>query len=77
MSRRMTSEEARAFAARWALVAEAEEEELRATPLERKFAQLAALMASARALGWETHTPEEIDEVRARWNRLAKVYRGA
>lgn len=71
----MTKEEARAFAARWAQVAEAERDELRATPIERKFAQLAVLMESARALGWATTDPGEVEEVRMRWNRLVEIYR--
>lgn len=70
----MSPEEAKAFAARWKLVADAEREELRATSLEQKFAQLSALVDSARALGWATTDPAEVDEVRARWNRLAAIY---
>ena len=72
----MTSEEARAFAARWKLVADEERRELRATTLEQKFAQTAALMESARALGWETTDAAEVEEVRARWNRLRALYQG-
>jgi hypothetical protein len=71
----MTSEEARAFAARWEQVAEALREELRATPMERKFAQLAALMESARALDWKTTDHAEVEAVRERWNQLASLYR--
>jgi hypothetical protein len=70
MDPRLTREEARAFADRWRLVNEAEAAELRATPLDRKLAQLAALMTSARALGWETTDEAEVEAVRARWNRL-------
>lgn len=72
----MTSEEAKAFAARWHLVADEERRELRAMTLEQKFAQLAALMESTRALGWETTDPAEVEEVRARWNRLRAIYCG-
>jgi hypothetical protein len=57
-------------------VAEAEREELRATPMERKFAQLAAMMESAQALGWATTDPREVEEVRARWMRLRVHYAG-
>lgn len=71
---KMSREDAKAWAARWALVAEAEQAELRATPMERKLAQLAAMMESARALGWATTDPVEVEEVRARWNRLAAHY---
>jgi hypothetical protein len=72
MPRRMTAE-AKAFAARWSPMLR---DELRATSLEQKLAQLAALMASARALGWATTDPAETEEARARWNRLAKIYAG-
>lgn len=68
----MTRREGRAFATRWRLAAKAERDELRATPLSRKFAQLAALMASARALDWATTDPAEVDAVRARWVTLAR-----
>ncbi len=70
----MNPEDVKAWAARWALVAEAEREELRATSLEQKFTQLAAMMESARALRWATTDPDEVDEVRARWKRLAAHY---
>lgn len=70
----MTSEEARAFAARWEQVAEAEREELRATPMARKFAQLAAMMESARSLDWKTTDLAEVEAVRRRWTELADIY---
>jgi hypothetical protein len=73
----MTPAEGRAFAARWELVAEAEREELRATPMEQKLAQLEALMVSATTLGWATTDSAEVDAVRARWNRLTAIYRRA
>ncbi|MCK6552129.1 hypothetical protein L6R52_40235 [Myxococcota bacterium] len=76
MSRRVSRPEARAFAERWALVNDMERAELRAASLEQKFAQLAAMMESARALGWETTDPREVEEVRARWNRLAALQDG-
>lgn len=76
MASKMTRDDARAFAARWEHVAEAEREELRATPIERKFAQLAALMESASALGWETTDRREVEAVRVRWSRLAKLHNG-
>jgi hypothetical protein len=74
MTSKMTRDEAQAFAARWEQVAAAEREELRATPMERKFAQLGALMESAKALGWKTTDQREVEAVRVRWNRLAELY---
>ncbi len=73
MTRPPTKEEARAFADRWRLVNEAEIAELRATSIEQKFAQLAALMASARALDWTTTDEAEVAAVRARWVRLHRL----
>jgi hypothetical protein len=68
---RLTPKAATAFAARWQLVADAERQELQSTPLQRKLEQLAALMVSARALGWETTDAREVEAVRTRWLRLA------
>lgn len=75
MPSKMTRDDARAFAARWEQVAAAEREELRATPIERKFAQLTAMMESARALGWKTSDRREVQSVRARWKRLAELHK--
>jgi len=76
VGRTVSEREARAFVDRWRLVAEAERDELRRTPMKSKFAQLAALMASARALGWETTDPAEVEVVRARWAHLRERCRG-
>lgn len=76
MTPRITRREARAFATRWKVVADAEREELLATSIEQKFTDLAALVESARALGWETTDLSEVEDVRARWRRLAAIYRG-
>lgn len=67
---KLTRETATAYATRWQLVANAERNELHQTPMGHKFAQLAALFESARALNWETTDPAEVEIVRARWNRL-------
>jgi hypothetical protein len=64
------SQEARAFKARWALVNAAEREELQATSLGLKLAQLAALMSSVDQLGWTESLAAEEDVVRDRWLRL-------
>ena len=72
---RMSPQEAKAFAARWKLVAKVEREELRNTSVAVKFADLAKLVDSARALGWQTTDPQEVEEVRQRWNRLVAIYR--
>jgi hypothetical protein len=65
-------EDIRAYKKRWELVAAHEREELgRMTPTQ-KFADLAMLMGVARALGGSTHTDEEVEQVRMRWNLLVE-----
>jgi len=70
----MTKAEARAFKRRWRLVNEFEKKELRRTSIETRFRQLAALMASAKQLGWDEALSEGEAEVWDRWQRLRKAY---
>jgi hypothetical protein len=70
----MKADEVRAWKKRWELVNAREIEELRQTPMEVKFQQLASPMAMARELGWVDHSPQEVAEVRERWIRLRKAY---
>ena len=70
---RLTPEQARAYAQRWELVNDREGEELRAMTHEQKLRQLAALMASAKALGWDEALDAEDAEVRERWQRLREI----
>jgi hypothetical protein len=74
VKRRMTRAEVRAFAARWKLVNAREERELRETSSAQKLRQLAALTASADALGWTKARAAEEEEVRRRWLKLRKAY---
>ena len=74
--RPITKAEARAFRRRWKAINNAELEELRATPISQKLHQLAALMLSARQLGWTKAFQEEEAEVRERWTRLRKAFHG-
>ena len=76
MATEMTRDDGKAFAERWKLINDAEIEELRRTPIEVKFQQLAALMASARTLGWQTTDEAEVNRVRERWCRLRRMLRG-
>jgi hypothetical protein len=76
MKPRLTRAEARAYVARWQRVNAAEIQELRRTPMAVKLRQLAAMMATARALGWTEALAEGEAEVWERWNRLRKAYRG-
>jgi hypothetical protein len=75
MKSHITKEEARAFKARWAAVNSAEKEELRATSIEKKAGQLAALMESAALMGWREPVESEQSMVRERWNELRRVCR--
>lgn len=69
----MKAAEVRSYLQRWQQVQDREREELRSTSVAVKFAQLAALMESARAFGWETKTPADVEGGRQRWNRLREV----
>lgn len=68
----MTKAEARAWMERWKRVNDFEREELRATPIDTKFRQLAAMMRMARALGWDAESQDDVSRVRALWVRLKK-----
>jgi len=71
---RLTKAEAQAFKKRWETVNAAEREELAATPMVHKFLQLAALLTSARNLGWIDIQTEEEGQVRNRWAKLRRFY---
>ncbi len=75
MKSHMTKREAIAFKARWSAVNVAEVEELRATPMEQKARQLAALMASVKKLGWTKLLAAGESEVRERWNKIRRACR--
>jgi len=76
MQRPLTQAQARKFRARWKLVNAAEQNELQSTSLDQKLRQLAALMASADAMGWTEALASEEAEVRGRWNRLRAIFGG-
>lgn len=70
----MDKQAAKDYVARWALVNQAEIEELRRTPPEVKLRQLAALMASVRQMGWDEALDAEDEEVRGRWRRIRETH---
>ena len=72
----LTKEEALAFEARWRLVNDTINEEIRTTPVEMKLKQLGALVASVYALGWDEKLREGEDEVRERWLILKRMSNG-
>ena len=77
--RAMSREEAMAWRRGWTLLQDRELASLRSTSLEMKFQQLSALFEAARALGWESRSPEEsagVDRVRDRWIRLKQASGG-
>lgn len=72
MPRQISKAEAQAYHARWKAANAAEREELRATPIETKLRQLAAMMASVKSFGWDESLQAEEIEVRKRWGRLRR-----
>jgi hypothetical protein len=73
---RLTKAEARAFRRRWERVNREEEEELRSTSVEVKWRQFNTLLGWAGQFGWTESLGEGEAEVRQRWARLRKEYRG-
>ena len=55
---------------RWERIHAFEKEELRRSPPEKRLRQFFSLLELARALGWETSTAQEIEEVRRRWRKI-------
>jgi hypothetical protein len=72
----MTKAEARAFRKRWQRVNAREVEELRHASIEVRWQQFNALMQWAHEFGWEAAFREGEEEVRQRWVKLRKAYRG-
>jgi len=72
----LTKAEARAFRERWRRVNARETEELRSTPLEVRLQQFNTLLSWTHQLGWAAALAEGGAEVRERWARLRKAYRG-
>ncbi len=66
----LTKKEVTEFQARWRLVNDAINEEIRATPIEEKLRRLGIMVASAYALGWDKKLAEGEEEVRERWRIL-------
>jgi hypothetical protein len=76
MTIRLTKAQGRAFRERWRRVNAREEEELRTISLQVKWQQFNTLLGWARQLGWEAALSEGEAEVRQRWTRLRREYRG-
>lgn len=74
MKRQMTKADGLAFKKRWLAVHAAEVKELRATTMNEKLEQLAALMSSVKKLRWNESLSAEESQVRERWKRLRKAY---
>jgi hypothetical protein len=73
---RLSPREAQAFVARWEGVSAFKARGLCRKSLDEKLRELAGLMASARAFGWQRRTVKETAAVRARWNRLRRALGG-
>jgi hypothetical protein len=76
MTHPLTKADARAFRDRWRRANAREEEELRSTSLEVRLQQFNTLLVWARQPGWAEALSEGEAEVRQRWARLRKAYRG-
>ena len=74
MKEKTTKEEYRRYRERWKRINAFELEELRATSPETRLRQFFSLLEIARSMNWTTSSVAEIEEVRARWNRLRKAY---
>jgi putative transcriptional regulator len=71
---RLAKGEAQDFKRRWDAANASEKEELASMPMVHKFRQVAALLASARKLGWTEGNSAEEELVRERWARLRREY---
>ena len=69
----ITSDEARAYFARWEMVREFETAELRRTSMDTKLRQLSALMGASRLFGTNPDRDREVHAVRERWARLRRA----
>ena len=74
MSGKLTRKQALEYVGRYRLMNRLDLQELAATPPERRLQQAAALMRSARVLGWSRRLEAEDRIVRKRWARLRKAY---
>jgi hypothetical protein len=71
---RLTADQAKEFADRWARVNQAEIDELNATPPEILLRQLDSLRSAVDTFGWREELDKETEEVRDRWNRLRALF---
>ena len=72
----LTKSEAQAFKNRWRRVNARELAELRATSIEVKWQQFNTLLRWAYEFGWTEALAEGDAEVRERWMRIRKAFRG-
>jgi hypothetical protein len=74
--RQITPEEIQAYCKRWELMTQREIEELRRTPIEVKFRQLAALFEARHLFPPEPDREEGVRLVRERWAQLRRALGG-
>jgi hypothetical protein len=72
----LTKAQAQAFRKRWQRVNAREVEELRSTGVDVKWRQFLTLLGWSRRPEWAAALAEGETEVRQRWARLRKAYRG-
>lgn len=72
----ITKAAAQAFKERWELVNTIELEELQKTSPASKLQQLTTLMTWVKDFGWGNALKEGETDVRERWLKLKRIYRG-
>ena len=72
----MTKEELLAYIKGYEEVNALEIQELRSMSIEEKFREAAALMETARKMGWVEALSAEDEEARQLWIRLKRAYSG-
>ena len=72
----LSPQDATRYLQRWAVARRRLTEELRATSMETKLHQLAALMQSARELRWSQSLDAEDDVIHARWQAVRRATLG-
>ena len=70
----MTKEEAIRFKENWAAVNQVVILEERDKSFELRLKELAMLFRTGRLLGWRQHPANDQEVVRARWQKLRKVF---
>lgn len=66
----------REFQDRWRRVNDFTREEARRQSVADRLRGFFEMVRTTKAMGWQTSTPEENEEVARRWNRLREAHHG-